>query len=350
MEWIDSMRGFTMILVVAYHVSMMGFGENPKESSYLSLCVLFRMPLFFFISGFFAYSAKTAWSLPMLGRLLWKKLRIQIVPTAVFFALFIIMLHRSSWEKAIELLQHDTKGGYWFTLVLLQMFVLYYLFAYAESFFKPRLQRLRMAWLPIALFWLLALGAYATWYMPSWFHYQKEAWLQWSSFSQTIIFLHFFLAGNLVRRHWHRVERLFDTSWFPALILFIAILMLCEHFRWHELRKQWANLPRTIAMYSLMTTVILFFRHYAERFSRHTIVGRCLQYIGVRTLDIYLLHFLFIVHLPAVGPWLRNCKPNFTLDLLCSLAGATAVIAVCLIASSILRLSPFLKRHLFGRG
>ena len=97
MEWIDSMRGFTMILVVAYHVSMMGFGENPKESPYLSLCVLFRMPLFFFISGFFAFSAKTAWSLPMLGRLLWKKLRIQIVPTAVFFALFIIMLHRSSW-------------------------------------------------------------------------------------------------------------------------------------------------------------------------------------------------------------------------------------------------------------
>ena len=130
MEWIDSMRGFTMILVVAYHVSMMGYGENPKDSSYLSLCVLFRMPLFFFISGFFAYSSRTQWSLPVLGQALWEKFRIQVIPTVVFFALFIIMLHRGSWDKAVSLLQHDTKGGYWFTIVLLQMFVIYYLFAY----------------------------------------------------------------------------------------------------------------------------------------------------------------------------------------------------------------------------
>ena len=349
MEWIDSMRGFTLILVVAYHVSMMGFGENPKDSSYLSLCVLFRMPLFFFISGFFAYSSRTIWSLRELLRLLWKKIRIQIIPTAVFFALFIIMLHRSAWEKALDLLQRDTKGGYWFTLVLLQMFIIYYLFAFAESFLTPRLKRLNIGWLPIVLFWLLALGAYATWYMPSWFHYQKAAWLQWSSFSQTIIFMHFFLAGNIVRRYWKAFERLFNTTWFSATVMTLAIIMLCEHFRWHELRKQWANLPRTIAMYSLMTSVILFFRHYAERFSKQTLAGRCLQYIGVRTLDVYLLHFLFIIHIPAIGPWLRACRPNFTLDLACSLAGAAVVIAVCLVASSILRMSPFLKRHLFGR-
>ena len=169
------MRGFTMILVVAYHVSMMGYGENPKDSSYLSLCVLFRMPLFFFISGFFAYSSRTQWSLPVLVRSLWKKFRIQVIPTVVFFALFIIMLHRGSWDKAVSLLQHDTKGGYWFTIVLLQMFVIYYLFAYVEHFFAPRLERLRLRWLPITLLWLCALCVYATWYMPSWFHEHRLA-------------------------------------------------------------------------------------------------------------------------------------------------------------------------------
>ena len=212
------MRGFTMILVVAYHVSMMGYGENPKDSSYLSLCVLFRMPLFFFISGFFAYSSRTQWSLPVLVRSLWKKFRIQVIPTVVFFALFIIMLHRGSWDKAVSLLQHDTKGGYWFTIVLLQMFVIYYLFAYVEHFFAPRLERLRLRWLPITLLWLCALCVYATWYMPSWFHYQKQDWLQWSSFSQTIIFSHFFLAGNIVHRYWDRFQRLFDARWFAPLI------------------------------------------------------------------------------------------------------------------------------------
>ena len=58
LEWLDAMRGFTMILVVAYHVSTDGFAQNIKHSSALSFFVLFRMPLFFFVSGFLAYSSK----------------------------------------------------------------------------------------------------------------------------------------------------------------------------------------------------------------------------------------------------------------------------------------------------
>ena len=56
MEWLDAMRGFTMILVVAYHVAQMGFDQSIKHSSSLSFLMLFRMPLFFFVSGFLAYS------------------------------------------------------------------------------------------------------------------------------------------------------------------------------------------------------------------------------------------------------------------------------------------------------
>ena len=33
MEWLDAMRGFTMILVVAYHVALFGFGESEKMSA-----------------------------------------------------------------------------------------------------------------------------------------------------------------------------------------------------------------------------------------------------------------------------------------------------------------------------
>ena len=53
-EWLDAMRGFTMLLVVAYHVAQFGFGENEKTSAALPFLVLFRMPLFFFVSGFLA--------------------------------------------------------------------------------------------------------------------------------------------------------------------------------------------------------------------------------------------------------------------------------------------------------
>lgn len=349
MEWIDAMRGFTMILVVAYHVSMIGFGENPKDSAYLSTCLLFRMPLFFFISGFFSYSAKVEWSLSTLAKMTWKKFRIQVIPTAIFFCIALVMLQKNFCESAIEMLHRDTKGGYWFTIVLLQMFIFYYLFAYAESRVSRWLKARNLGWLPITIFWFAALCTYATWFMPAWFTYPKADFFKWSSLGQTIIYFHFFLAGNITHRYWPQIQRVFDAKWFVPTLLTVAVIALCEQFKWHNLRRQWANLPRTICMYSLMTIVILYFRHYAESFSKNTWLGRGLQYIGVRTLDIYLIHFLFIPHIRTIGPWLKTCRPNFAADILCSFAGALLVIGVSIIASNIIRISPFLKLHLFGR-
>ena len=69
LEWLDALRGFTMILVVANHVSQMGFEQQWKLSSSLPFLLLFRMPLFFFVSGFLAYKATQVWNMKELGRL-----------------------------------------------------------------------------------------------------------------------------------------------------------------------------------------------------------------------------------------------------------------------------------------
>lgn len=59
-EYIDSLRGLTIILVVFSHVSLFLLGSNcPSNDVFL----LFRMPLFFFISGYMAYSANFTSSL-----------------------------------------------------------------------------------------------------------------------------------------------------------------------------------------------------------------------------------------------------------------------------------------------
>ena len=76
LEWLDALRGFTMILVVANHVAGMGFGMAPKISSSMQFLIMFRMPLFFFVSGFLAYRATQVWDLKNLGSLLLKKIRV----------------------------------------------------------------------------------------------------------------------------------------------------------------------------------------------------------------------------------------------------------------------------------
>ena len=56
-KFFDTLRGFTMILVVLQHVSIFSFGINGYETVLNTALISFRMPLFFFVSGFFAYRA-----------------------------------------------------------------------------------------------------------------------------------------------------------------------------------------------------------------------------------------------------------------------------------------------------
>ena len=73
-----------------------------------------------------------------------------------------------------------------------------------------------------------------------------------------------------------------------------------------------------------------------------------LQYIGRRTLDVYLLHFFF---LPGNMAWLGKYimgNGNQTVELFVSLIIALMVIGLCLLTSSIIRLSPPLAHLLLG--
>ena len=346
-EWLDAMRGFTMLMVVAYHTELMAFQETEKTSAAMSLLVLFRMPLFFFVSGFLAYRSRFEWTVPNTVSLLWKKVRVQVVPTLVFLCAFIVIRRTDFTHSFMEAMKSPTKGGYWFTLVLLQMFFIYYLFAFAEQRLGWKEKSWR--WVPVTLFWAASLVAYETAYMPKVFTYPKSDFMTYSSLIQTVRYMHFFLLGNIVHRYWRAAQRVFDhPCFFPALAL--AAFVCCSDFlRWHTLRLTWTNLPRTLGMYGTMLTVVLFFRHYQSSFTKDRPLGAFLQYVGTRTLDVYLLHYIFMPKLPFVGEWLNANRPNFVVSVTLSLAVALVVTAFCLLTSNILRISPFYSEHLFGR-
>lgn len=350
LEWLDAMRGFTMILVVAYHIAQISFGVNEKTSSSLPFLMLFRMPLFFFVSGFLAYKANFLWNWPNALSQTWKKVKIQVLPTLVFLCVFLI-LRRNDFFAAFEHSMKDpTKSGYWFTWVLLHMFLIYYLACMLQAWLMGKGKWLREhPHLVIWLLFLLSLFAYETLYMPNNFTYHKAAFFRYSSLVKTINFLPFFLFGNLAHRYWQRVGQVFDSRWFFPLLMIVAFVSCAEFFRWHTLRFEWTNLPRTIAMFSLLTLVVMFFRHYQEWFTHDKAIGRSLQYIGVRTLDIYLLHYILLPKLPQVGVWLNTNRPNFVMEIVTSFSVALVVISFCLLISQMLRVSPLFRKYLFGR-
>ncbi len=343
LEWLDALRGFTMILVVSYHVAQMGFKQDEQLSASLPFLVLFRMPLFFFVSGFLAYKQDFVWTFPSFASLTWKKVKIQILPTLVFLCIFLILKSKLSFcDGFIKCMTLPTKGGYWFTWVLLQMFILYYIIACVSQRFRSHV--------PVWCLWIVSVGAYISLFLPhtlgKWW---KNDFMMYSSFYETMKFFHFFLIGNLLHRYWNGVKALFSSRWFYPVVTVVAFLSCADFFRWHFFNGEWINLPKSLAMYSLMLIVVMFFMHYERWFTKETPVGMGLQYIGVRTLDIYLMHYILLPTLPMVGLFLNEYRPNFVLDVVCAMSVALVVIAGCLLISNVLRVSPVFKKYLFGR-
>ena len=349
LEWLDAMRGFTMILVVANHVGAMAFEIPRGVSTSLQFLVLFRMPLFFFVSGFLAYKASQVWNLATFGSLVGKKLRVQIIPTVVFFLLAAMMLTKDIWATIPEWLSIPTKGGYWFTIVLLYMFLVYYVFAYLESKIKVK------SWIPITLLFLVSLVFYETCYLPKYFSWafgwrgHPNEFMNYSSLTLLFQYFPFFIYGNIVHRYWEQAQKVMDSRWFYPIIIVVVIFAAMDTLKWHTLRMSWAILPLTLARFSLLTIVVMYFRHYQQYFTQHSVIGASLQYIGRRTLDIYLIHYLFLPDLPTIGAFFDKYRHNFVLDTLSTVVTALLVIAFCIITSNILRVSPFFRRWLFGR-
>ena len=292
------------------------------------------------------------WNLPNLGKLTAKKLRVQIIPTVVFF-LFAAAVIRTepNFLTAVDTMFHSTtKGGYWFTLALLYMFIIYYVFAYIESKLKWK------SCVPIIILFIVSMLFYESCYLPRYFWWAwghrpavHESWLHTTSLLQVMQYFPFFIYGNMVRRYWSQTQRIMDSKWFFPVLVVIVIFCTLDVLKWHSMCMEWANIPTTLSKFILLTIVFMYFRHYHQYFTRMTWIGRSLQYIGRRTLDIYLIHFLFMPNLPGVGNFFDANRNNFMMDITLSVLIGLVIIGFSIITSNILRISPFLRKYLFGK-
>ena len=320
-EYIDAMRGFTMILVVYSHICNYCLGD--KWMGWNDVFFLFRLPCFFFISGWLFNSLRRPATETIRHKFL-----VQIVPTVIFLLLLAPPPLFFSRLGA-------TKGGYWFTFALFEFFLL--------SIFSDRYLK---KWGGVfAIFISVSAFCYDIYYN----RYFKDLGvltnvLGFLSFMTWRYYL-FFYIGTWVRRHYDTFLRWTGKPVFVIMVLvgFMGMAMVphsdlafCEYSIF------------AVGGIMGMTMIFTFFRLAAPVLTKEHRLGRSLQYIGTRTLDIYLLHYFILPRfLLPYGEQLRSwhCKP---LEFVAALTLAMLVVMVCLAASYIIRLSPFLGRWLFG--
>ena len=333
-----------MLLVVVHHVSIYSFKVQP-EFSFNSVLLTFRMPLFFFLSGFLFFKSNLFINKAGYFVFLRKKLKVQIVPTLFFGSLFALMMQ----IPVPDMLFHQTKHGYWFTIVLF----FYFFFFSSVSYVCRKVLKINSENDILRIILLSAiLISFPSFISDLYAFHPKNKYLEWTSallsFNKWWYYVYFVFGATVKRLDIHFNK--FRSSSFIALVLMLELLLL--------LLRHYFGATSPFCLYGLadyllgflgIIIIVSFFSGNENLFSRGNILGKFLQHLGVRTLDIYLLHYFFVPrNLEQVGRWLENyCNP--IIELSAEVTVALAVIFFCLVASSLIRCSDHLAKLLFGK-
>ena len=331
-EYIDAMRGFTMILVVYSHICHFCLGDSLL--GFNATLHLFRLPCFFLISGWL-FEPVSRRPFRQIAR---KKFMIQIVPTFIFL---LLLAPPPEFFHQLGAL----KGGYWFTFALFEFFVL--------CIFSERCLKKWGGAFAIAI--SAAAFCYDIYYNRLQLELQN---VQWSMFNgqwitdalgflsfMTWRYYLFFFVGTWVKRHFDTFVSWTNKAWvIAAVIAGFTLIAMMPHSD-HAIREY---LLFAVGGVLGLTMVFTFFRVFARFFSKDRWLGCSLIYIGTRTLDIYLLHYFVLPRFLILYSDQLKAFDSRLLEFVIALLLALVVIAVCLLASYVIRLSPFMGYYLFG--
>ena len=320
--YIDAMRGFTMILVVYSHILHFCYGDSTM--GFNTVLFLFRLPCFFFISGWLF--DKAVWSaIP-------HKFMVQIVPT---FTFLLLLAPPPEFFHQLGAL----KGGYWFTFVLFEFFLI-------------QIVASRCGRWGILVALAVSVGSF-------WFGACQHRLRMMSSGSDALSvvldicgflsiapwrYYLFFFIGSWVRLHFETFIRLTDK---PLVIAAVTIGFFAIASTDHPASPVLEYLRFSLGGILGMIMVFTCFRLLSP-YLQTTAFFHSLQYVGTRTLDIYLLHYFFLPRfLMDYGDQLRAYGSPL-LEFLAAMVPALVVLVLSLLLSWLIRLSPFLGHYLFG--
>ena len=341
----DMLKGVAMFMVVMGHVLAFCVREIDRATIFKVLEQV-HMPLFFFVSGWFTYKLDDRGQL-ILPRLVQRAVRL-LLPMVAVSSLWVVYFPHSGLETPFastfeELWTSAYKNGYWFTLVLFEIVLLY-------AALRPLLNRCRQWWASAAvvaavfavLYWLTGIGGTVGDVM---------------SLGMITTFAPVFFAGLLARRYRDGFERLADSSTAQTVAIVVAAAAIyAACWPWElKLEGQQRMVAQVIAHPCLALVAYRLFRDWgtaafadgASPLSR--VVARMWEYIGTQSLGIYLLHYFFLFPMGSVVRGWMEAMNVAWVPLGAFAAGAAAcIVAMVLIVLKLIKSSKLLSLLLAG--
>lgn len=331
LQYFDILKGMAIFLVVMGHVLMMGVRQI-EVSPFLKVLGTVHMPLFFFISG---YMARRSAGVPHLGR---RALRL-LVPMLAASSLWIVLFPYTGLESGFEggfpaLWTSEYKWGYWFTLVLFEITVLY-------ALSLPSFRTVHNPW------WALGYIAFASVLLYQGAAFVPAKMAEVLSLNLVITYFPAFMFGAWCRQFDGLFQRAVGNPhvYTACLLVLIGCLRVaCWSWEFEPttvMAAQWLLHPClaivAVALIRPWSTAVYSLKPDGNRATRVW----CL--LGRKSLAIYLLHYYFLFPMGCCRQALLSTSLGIVPLAVFSAVVACAVIAAALLLDCIIERSSLLK-------
>lgn len=336
--YIDALRGLAMLMVVFVHVEIFSFFNFTHTTPLMCIFSAVHMPLFFFISGLCIYNPDKKYGFTKVKN---DFLRL-IIPAVVVGLLY---TYFKKGEDCFFFLANSMKAGYWFTISLFEVLLIYYVI---NNLTKNNNKAFMIVlWTIAGLLYLLKL--------PFKMVGSLETLGNYMCLHQTFNFFVFFALGITASKYKSKTHRLIEDQVFGAAVLllfaiasFVVFGLVPKYAGSSIVWKVLDTFGETlVGLFGICLLYVIFYRIQSV-FNSSNRIAKSLVFVGNNTLAIYLIHYFFLPVLPQLGKFLVG-HPSLMMELVLGVATSVIVLSISVLINRVVSATnPFIARILLG--
>ena len=324
--YIDALRGLAILLVIEGHVRIFGFGIKSYDTMSALMLYSLDLPLFFFISGLFAYRPNLS-AKDTLNSIV-KKFKFLVLPAIFFSVVSNFIKHQSVFNPLFFGFKK-----YWFTITLFECFLIYYVI----QLLIPLRKRSKYIIIVLMIIAIAFVGLLST---------TGSIGPKLIDTNHLFKYFYFFVFGMLACKYKHVFDIMVHNEYLRAccVIGFFMLLILLDYQIWpspifHLLRDVVLRVLGTLMI------VILFVSHSAV-FEKSGKLARLLVDIGKKSLPIYLLQYFFMPNFKMFPEFLDGVD-QFTIHIIAAVY-TVLIIMTCYAFLKVMEQSRFVRTYVLG--
>lgn len=325
LAYFDALKCLGILLVINGHVLFFGMNINTYDSPSTLMLYSFKMPLFFFISGFFAFKENMIGSMNGL-RQIRNKFMLLVLPAIIFYCFLSLVEQGEGYFNFLE----NGLEKYWFTFTLFEIFMIYYsIISLVNS--KTMLTLILIILAVAGVGYLGLLSKYD---------------IAFLDFNHLAKYFQFFVIGVLSKMYISIYDKFMRNEWIKFISISVFFILLFTLYQTNMPASIHHVIRDIVLRYLGLYIVISLFYCNQEVFNNNDRINKLILSIGQNSLAIYLLQYFFMPDFSAYNQWIEGL--DWLSKYIISIGYTIVISFLCLAFIELLSNSKFIKKYALG--